>query len=61
MRDQQQDHQLSLPLKEATQRTSDSQETTRESLSVTDLSVVRSARHAYSVLDRVVREGYTKK
>jgi hypothetical protein len=61
MRDQGKDHQMSLPLKESRQESSGARQIVRDNRSITDLSVARSARHASSVLDRVIREGYTKK
>jgi hypothetical protein len=61
MRDQRKDHQMSLPLKESRPESSSTRQIVRDDRSITDLSFVRSTRHANSVLDRVIREGYTKK
>ena len=63
MRDRKSDQQMSFPFsasKKSSEQTANSGHSTKSPNNVTDLNARRIGLHEQAVLNRVIREGYTK-
>lgn len=61
MRDRRDDRQLHLTLQTQHVAQPDKNDVIKKDRPVIDLGTVRTSRHGISVLERVIREGFTKK